>query len=107
MIFEYVIAGHTIRPCMEDEIRTMRWAGVHIEQYSEGPSEHHFSLVRTCRHIYVETASLPCTLSVFSFLNLEYFDTWLQSLTPVDTRRAQAFRTVRAGIDVGYVLRMI
>jgi hypothetical protein len=80
---------------MDEELSIIHGAEDYVRPNYVRSSDHRFSLLRTCRQIYAETASLPYALSVFSFLDLEYISNWLQGLTPADYRRAQSIQSVR------------
>lgn len=93
-IWEYTLAGHTIRPYIDrGTLATLRSEKTTIKQ----PLASRFSLLRVCRRIYVESAVLPYTLSVFSFLRCWEIHYWVREMAPDEFALASNVRLLSFG----------
>jgi hypothetical protein len=87
-IFKLAIAGEFIRPKLSDTYLYKqrsynphyRGTPLHMSIYK--PPLQQFSILRTCRQVYAETAILPFALSTFTFLCEHDIGYWLDSLSP-------------------------
>ena len=62
MIWKYVLGGKTFDSYGEDDGHPKRKRSAKLEP-SPGDPKEGFALLRTCRQVYLETASYPITLS--------------------------------------------
>ncbi|KAF1942647.1 hypothetical protein EJ02DRAFT_163886 [Clathrospora elynae] len=87
LICNFTLAGNIIKPAYASR----RWA--------IRPPKHRFSLLRVCRQIYAETASLPYSLSTFSFSTIyryqEFCDVWYHDAK----EKKRLIHFVQVGVD--------